>query len=123
MKRKKILLVDDSNAVLTLHRLLLGAGNYELVFARNGQEAVEKATSERPDMIFMDVVMPVMDGFQAVRLLRAQEMTRNTPIVLVTTRGEEHSEQEGYAAGCNGYVHKPLQGSELIEKLHTFLGE
>ena len=123
MKRKKILLVDDSKAVLTLHRLLLGSGNYDLVFAGNGKEAVEKAIAEKPDVIFMDVVMPEMDGFQAVRLLRAQEVTRNTPIFMVTTRGEEQNEREGYAAGCTGYVHKPLKGSELIEKLRSVLGE
>lgn len=123
MKRKKILLVDDSRAVLTLHQLLLGSGDYDLVFAKNGREAVEKATAEKPDLIFMDVMMPEMNGFEAVRALRAQEITKATPIIMVTTRGEDQNEKEGYAAGCNGYIHKPLKGSELIEKLRSILGE
>jgi CheY-like chemotaxis protein len=122
-KRKKILLVDDSLTVLRVQGAMLGGRNYELLFAQNGKEAVETAVAERPDLILMDLIMPVMDGVQAVRQLRAQEATRSTPIILVTGRGDSTELRLGYEAGCNGHLDKPFHGSEVLEKLQTYLGE
>ncbi len=70
MSRKKILIVDDSATILMMERMILSKGPYELVTAANGEEAVKKAVSERPDLILMDVVMPKMNGFEAVRQIR-----------------------------------------------------
>lgn len=120
---KKILLADDSNTVLMLQRLMLKDLGYALVIARNGQEAVEKAIAEQPDLIFMDVVMPVLDGFGAVRRIREQPSLKATPIIMVTTRGEPENVEQGYAAGCNEYITKPFESIELIAKLRAWLGE
>ncbi len=123
MNRKKILLVDDSDTVLLMERMILSRGQYEMVTANDGQQCVEKAVAEKPDLILMDVIMPRMDGFEACRRLRAGPETRDIPIIMVTTRGEMKSVQTGYESGCNDYVTKPINGLELLEKIRNCLGD
>jgi CheY-like chemotaxis protein len=123
MRPKKILLVDDSNTILMVERMMLMKGPYEVVTAKDGQEAIAKAGSEQPDLILMDVVMPNMDGFEAVRQIRAQETTRSIPIIMVTTRSEAENVENGFESGCNDYVVKPINGTELLSKLRSYLGE
>jgi len=111
--RKKLLLVDDSPTVLLMERLLLQDEPYELLTAANGVQAVKLALAERPDLILLDVMMPQMDGLEVCRRLRAEESTREVPIILVTTRGAADQVQRGYESGCSGYVAKPFDGNEL----------
>lgn len=119
--KKKILLVDDSSTVLLTEQTMFETGRFTILTARNGREAVTIAQREKPDMIFMDVVMPEMDGFAACRALRANPDTKNTPIVMVTTRSEPHNVQAGFEAGCDEYMTKPFDHLELMEKLHHYL--
>ncbi|MEO8379118.1 MAG: response regulator [Acidobacteriota bacterium] len=121
--RKKILCVDDSNVVLLMEKLILAKANYELITAGTGREAVEIAKREKPDLILLDIVMPVMDGFEACRHLRADETTRNIPIIMVTTRSEAPNVEQGYLIGCNEYVTKPIDSIELLSKVKNYLGE
>ena len=123
MDTKKILLVDDSNLILMMERMILNKGPYVMVTASNGEEAVAKAAAEKPDLILMDVVMPKMDGFEAVRCIRASAVTSAIPIIMVTTRGEEGNVETGYSVGCTDYVTKPIDGTELLSKLRSCLGQ
>jgi CheY-like chemotaxis protein len=123
MKPKKILLVDDSNTILMVERMMLMKGPYEVVTASDGQEAITKARTEQPDLILMDVIMPKMDGFEAVRQIRSQPATRDIPIIMVTTRSEAQNVENGFESGCNDYVVKPINGTELLSKLRSYLGE
>jgi DNA-binding response OmpR family regulator len=123
MTKKKILLVDDSHTVLLLHRMMLSHRGYELLTARDGQEALEKVGTARPDLIFLDVVMPRMDGFQTCRALRSRTETRDVPIILVTTRGEPHYVRQGFESGCTDYITKPFDGEELLAKVRSHLEE
>ena len=118
----KILLVDDSPTVLLMERMVLAKLPCQLLTAKDGQEAVEVAQAEKPDLILMDVVMPRMNGFEACREIRASEATRDTPVILITTRGELVSAQTGYEAGCNDYLTKPINGVELLAKVKSILG-
>jgi CheY-like chemotaxis protein len=120
--RKKILVVDDSRTILMMQAMILRKGPYDVLVANDGAEAVEKAVSERPDLILMDVVMPRMTGFEACRELRTREETRAIPIILVTTRGEGENVEAGYASGCSDYVTKPIDGAELLAKVRDQLG-
>ena len=122
-RKKKILLVDDSQTVLLMHQMLLADRGYELLTARDGLEAVEKAVAECPDIIFLDVLMPRMDGFAACQALRAHEGTRDIPIIMITTRGEPQSVQRGFESGCSDYITKPFNGNELLDKLERYLGQ
>jgi DNA-binding response OmpR family regulator len=123
MQRKKILLVDDSNTILMMERMILTKGPYDLVTASNGEEAVQKALTDQPDLILMDVVMPKMNGFEACRMIRGEQSIKDTPIIMVTTRGEVENVESGFQAGCNDYVTKPINGAELMAKLKTYLGD
>jgi CheY-like chemotaxis protein len=119
---KKILLVDDSPTVLLMERILLQDGPYEILSASNGEEALKLARSERPHAIVMDVVMPGMDGYEVCTRLRAEESTRTTPIILVTTRSSLESLERGYASGCSDYIVKPFEAMELRMKIASFVG-
>lgn len=122
-EKKKLLLVDDSNTILMIEKTILKGEPYILITASDGQQAVEKALLEKPDLILMDVVMPRKNGFEACQELRAQEATKGIPIILVTTRGEPVNVETGFQAGCNDYVTKPLNKQELIEKVRNYLGD
>jgi CheY-like chemotaxis protein len=121
MRRKKVLLVDDSATVLLLHQGMLMELGYEAVTARNGLEALARAEAERPDLVFLDVVMPHLDGLETCRALRTREPTRHTPIILCSTRAEPRSVQAGFDSGCTDYLAKPFDGAELTALLRRYL--
>ena len=123
MSRKKILLVDDAETILMMERMILNKAGYELITAKDGQEAVTKASAERPDLILMDVVMPKMSGFEACKQLRSQDATKAIPIIMVTTRGEAESVESGFQSGCSDYITKPINGLEVLSKVKSALGE
>ena len=122
--KKKVLLVDDSSTMLMMEQAILRqVSNYEVLLARDGREAVEKAANEKPDLILMDVVMPRMNGFEACQQIRQQETTRTIPVILVTTRGEQDNVEMGYVSGCSDYLTKPINESELLSIVRNYLGE
>ena len=118
---KKILLVDDSATALMWERLILKSEPYALLTATDGDQAVETATRELPDLILMDVVMPRMSGFEACEALRANPATRAVPIIMVTTRSEAKSVEAGYTSGCTDYITKPIDRLELLAKVRSCL--
>ena len=124
MASKKILLVDDSCTARLVNRMVFSQKtNYVLLSAVDGKEAVERAKSEKPDLILMDIVMPRMTGLEACRVLKSDKETEKIPVILLTTRGEEQYVQEGYASGCSDYLTKPVNDAELLDLLKAYLGE
>ena len=121
MTRKKILLVDDSPTALLWQRLILEDDKWEILVATDGEEGVRIARAERPDLVLLDVVMPRMNGFEALRALRADDDLRGMPVLMVTTRGEMPNVMEGYESGCNEYITKPLDRVELLTKVRSYL--
>ena len=119
---RKILLVDDSETILTLERMIL-RGSYELLTAKDGREGVAQALATLPDLILLDVMMPNMNGFDALRELRRYGETRAIPVLMVTTKGEEESMETAFASGCNDYIMKPIDSLELLTKVRSFLPE
>ncbi|MGE5617449.1 MAG: response regulator [Candidatus Woesearchaeota archaeon] len=117
-----ILCADDSVTALTMKQMLLRSNGYRVVTAQDGQEAVAKAESERPDLILMDVVMPKMTGFEAVQRIRANAATRQIPVIMVTTRAEPKVIETCYSLGCNDYVNKPVDGAVLLSKVRALVG-
>jgi DNA-binding response OmpR family regulator len=118
--KKKILLVDDSGTIL-MEKMILSREPYELVTAKDGLEAVERARAERPDLILLDVVMPGLTGFEVLTRLRSDDATKDTPVILVTTRGEGENLRAGFASGANDYVTKPINSAELLSKIRSHL--
>lgn len=123
MATRKILIVDDSETMLQVEQLILANQPYEIVLARDGAEGVERALEINPDLILMDVVMPKMSGFEALRQLRGHQRTSAVPIVMVTTDAEAESIETGYASGCSDYIVKPIDSMELLAKVRNLLGD
>ena len=121
---KKVLLVDDSSTTLMMEEMILKQSTpYECVTAKDGLDAISRAVVENPDLVLMDVVMPRLNGFEACKRMRLEESLRNTPIILVTTRGEEEYVEAGFQSGCNDYITKPINNFELVTLLQGYLGE
>jgi len=121
---KKVLLVDDSSTTLMMEEMILKQSTpYECVTAKDGLDAISRAVVENPDLVLMDVVMPRLNGFEACKRMRLEESLRNTPIILVTTRGEEEYVEAGFQSGCNDYITKPINSLELVTLLQGYLGE
>jgi CheY-like chemotaxis protein len=121
--RKKILLVDDAATILLVEQMILRKLPYDLLTARNGLEALSIAEESQPDLILMDVNMPKMTGFEALRRLRQTEGTRDIPVIIVTTRSEMENVQIAYESGCTDYITKPISQVELVEKVQNYLGD
>lgn len=122
MTRPTILLADDSQTALMVERLLLTGGGYDVVVARDGREAVERAAAASPSLIILDVVMPRLGGIDACRQIRASDSGRDVPIIMVTTRAEGSHVEDAFEAGCSDYVVKPVKGPELLAKVRSLLG-
>jgi CheY-like chemotaxis protein len=102
--------------------MILQGEPYDIVTARDGDEAIAQALAERPDLILLDIVMPKKDGFEVCRTLRNHADTRDTPILLVSTRGEPQNVEAGFASGCNDFVTKPVDRLVLLSKIRSHLG-
>ncbi|HEY8151454.1 MAG TPA: response regulator [Vicinamibacteria bacterium] len=122
MSKKKILVVDDSRTALFMVTTILRKERYELVTANDGEQALEMAVAEHPDLILMDVIMPRKTGFEACRELKRREDTKGIPVILVTTRGEGENVEAGFQSGCNDYVTKPINAQELLTKVRDHMG-
>jgi len=121
--KKRILIVDDSKMAQLTSQMILRGRSYEVFFASDGREAVEKALATGPDLILMDLVMPKMDGLAALRAIRSIDSIRDVPIIVVSTRSEAEHLEKSYELGCNDYIVKPVDGVELLAKVGSLIGE
>ena len=117
MSIKKILVIDDSPTERHVLVEILKRGNYEIVTAETGEEGIEKARSEKPDLILMDGVMPGLNGYQATRTLTRDEATKHIPIIVCTSKGQETDKIWGLRQGAHDYMTKPINGEELLMKI------
>lgn len=117
-----ILIADDDPDILALVSFRLERAGYEVVQARNGEEAVQVALARRPDLAVIDVMMPRIDGYEATRQLRQQEETSRMPIILLTARVQEEDIARGFDAGADDYVRKPFSPQELGSRVQAALG-
>lgn len=119
---KKIIVADDEPDVLFMTAFSLRTvGGFEVIEARNGLEAVEKAQQERPDLIILDIKMPRMNGYEACRRLREIESLRDVPIVFLSAKGQRQEVEEGLRLGAADYILKPFAPEELINKVRSIL--
>jgi CheY-like chemotaxis protein len=113
----KTLIVEDNPDMRDLLALRVQLTGYLPILASHGKEGVEKANAERPDLILMDMMMPVMDGWEAARRLRASRETKNIPILATTALFRSDDLKACLDAGCNGYLVKPFNGVDLQRKI------
>ncbi len=122
MAMGKILVVDDEVYILHILDFSLGAEGFEVITANNGELAIEKAKAEKPDLIVLDVMMPVLDGYETCRRLKRDPETRSIPVVLLTAKGRDVDKRIGYEVGAVDYVVKPFSPNRLIERIQEILG-
>jgi two-component system cell cycle response regulator DivK len=120
---KRILVVEDQEDNRQILRDLLGMAGYELMEAENGAEALTAIGAQRPDLILMDIQLPVMDGYEATRRIKVDPELKSIPIIVVTSYALEGDETKARAAGCDGYVSKPYSPRKLLATVREFLPE
>ncbi|MHC5544159.1 response regulator [Singulisphaera rosea] len=117
----KILLVEDNDENCEMLSRRLTRRGYEVIVARDGQEAVEAAAAESPDLILMDMNMPIIDGWEATRRIRARPETRGVPIIAVTAHGMEGDREKILEAGCGDHHTKPVELPRLLAQIEAML--
>lgn len=117
----RILVVDDDPNSRKIIELMLVSQGYSLLFAENGREAVARAGEAIPDLILMDILMPIMNGHEATRMIKADARTQAIPIVALTALAFASDRQDALAVGCDGYLSKPFTRRELLEVVRHYL--
>ena len=118
---KRILMVEDTEDNRQIMRDLMSMTDYDLIEAVDGADGVAKAALHKPDLILMDIQLPVMDGYEAARRIKADPALRHIPIIAVTSYALSGDEAKTLAAGCDGYVAKPFSPRLLLAKIREFL--
>jgi DNA-binding response OmpR family regulator len=122
MRQFKVLVVDDEPFICRSLSFVLRKDDYEVFEARDGEEALEVIRTEKPDLVFLDVMMPKMNGFDVVRAVRAEEHLADILIVLLTAKGQDADRQTGEDAGANDYMTKPFSPTKILERARLLLG-
>ncbi len=117
----RILVADNDEDILTLVSFRLERQGYEVLVARDGAEALERARAELPDLCVLDVMMPKLTGYDVTRELRADPRTADVPVILLTARVQEADVRNGYDAGADDYVRKPFAPQELRDRVAELL--
>ena len=118
---RHILVVEDQEDNRQIVRDLLTANDYEMTEAENGEEALAAVAKDRPDLILMDIQLPVMDGCEATRRIKADPSLSSIPIIAVTSYALSGDEEKARAAGCNDFVPKPFSPRHLLAKIRQYL--
>jgi DNA-binding response OmpR family regulator len=117
-----VLVADDDEDILDLVTFRLEHSGYAVIQARDGEEALERAMNELPDLAVLDVMMPKVDGFELTRRLRAEAVTSRMPIIVLTARAQDADVQRGFDAGADDYIRKPFSPEELRARVQAILG-
>jgi DNA-binding response OmpR family regulator len=123
MMKKKILVVDDEDDILHFLDLVLSEKGYRVETAANGHEALTRAQLEPPDLVLLDIMMPQMDGWEVLKLLRVDEATAQVPVAMLSARTEARDRVQGLQEGAIDYICKPFSLSELIGKIEAIFGQ
>jgi DNA-binding response OmpR family regulator len=121
MSKGKVLVVDDEVNITQILEFSIGAEGYEVITAANGEEAIDKARREQPDLIILDIMMPKIDGYEACRVLKANPLTKGIPVVLLTAKGRDIDKRLGYEVGATDYIIKPFSPNKLVDRIHQLL--
>lgn len=122
MTQRKILVVDDEPFICRSLTFVLRKHDYEVLEARNGEEAVAAIQQHKPDLVFLDVMMPKLNGFQVTEKIRANSELAGVKIILLTAKGQDCDREVGKAAGADDYMTKPFSPTKILERTREILG-
>lgn len=118
---KRLLIVEDNEVNLYLIRFLLEKSGYEVIAAKDGLSGVEMAATQKPDLVIMDIQLPDINGLEATRRIRASEADGGIPIVALTSYAMTGDREKALAAGCTGYIEKPINPETFVTEIEHYL--
>jgi len=123
MAKGKILVVDDEIYIVHILDFSLGMEGYEVLTALDGEQALEKARAEHPDLIVLDIMMPKLDGYETCKMLKAEASTKDIPVILLSAKGRNVDQKIGFEVGADDYITKPFSPRKLVERINAILGQ
>jgi two-component system alkaline phosphatase synthesis response regulator PhoP len=123
MSKGKILVVDDEIYIVHILDFSLGMEGYEVVTALDGEQALHKVKSDKPDLVVLDIMMPKLDGYETCKILKADPDTKNIPVILLSAKGRNVDQKMGFQVGADDYITKPFSPRKLVERINMILGQ
>jgi DNA-binding response OmpR family regulator len=120
---KTVMVVEDESSIAVALEFLLQQQGYRTMVARNGEEALTLAAQDKPDLILLDIMLPLLSGFEVCRRIRADNTMPATRIIMLTAKGRDSEVQKGFAAGADAYLMKPFSTKELLAMVREQLGD
>ncbi|MFO8058619.1 MAG: TIGR02266 family protein [bacterium] len=120
-KKDKILIADDMETFLRLEKMLLERSGYDIIMAKTGGEAIKKIQMEKPSLVFLDMLMPDMNGDAVCRFVKTNKSLKDIPVIMVSTKSEPEYRDRCFQAGCDDYVTKPVTQRDLFDKIKKFV--
>ncbi len=123
MSKGKILVVDDEIYIVHILDFSLGMEGYEVVTALDGEQALEKVRSDKPDLIVLDIMMPKLDGYEVCKNIKSNASTQHIPVILLSAKGRNVDQKLGFDVGADDYITKPFSPRKLVERINQLLGQ
>jgi two-component system alkaline phosphatase synthesis response regulator PhoP len=123
MSKGRILVVDDEIYIVHILDFSLGMEGYEVITALDGEAALEKLKSERPDLIVLDIMMPKLDGYEVCKAIKGNADTAHIPVILLSAKGRNVDQKMGFDVGADDYITKPFSPRKLVERINQLLGQ
>src|SRR5262249_19858455 len=123
MAKGKILVVDDEIYIVHILDFSLGMEGYDVITALDGEQAVEKARAEKPDLIVLDIMMPKLDGYETCKILKGEKETRDIPVILLSAKGRNVDQKVGFEVGADDYTPNPFTPPKLGERITPIPGQ
>ena len=123
MSKGRILVVDDEIYIVHILDFSLGMEGYEVLTALDGEQALERLKSDKPDLIVLDIMMPKVDGYEVCRAIKANPETQHIPVILLSAKGRNVDQKMGFDVGADDYITKPFSPRKLVERINALLGQ
>jgi len=123
MSKGRILVVDDEIYIVHILDFSLGMEGYEVLTALDGEQALERLKSDKPDLIVLDIMMPKVDGYEVCRTIKSNPETQHIPVILLSAKGRNVDQKMGFDVGADDYITKPFSPRKLVERINQLLGQ
>ncbi len=123
MSKGRILVVDDEIYIVHILDFSLGMEGYEVLTALDGEQALERLKTDKPDLIVLDIMMPKVDGYEVCRTIKANPETQHIPVILLSAKGRNVDQKMGFDVGADDYITKPFSPRKLVERINALLGQ
>ena len=121
MKRSRILVVEDEESLLKLESILLSSKGYIVTGVMDGRSALEEIKANKPDLVILDIMLPVIDGFEVCRRVKEDPETSHIPVLILTAKKNIQDMEHGQQAGCDAYITKPFKSAKVLDMVHELL--